>query len=430
MNKHNTALPKICVVGCGYIGLPTIAMFAKCGCSVVGVDKIPSIIDKLNQGLVHIEEPGLAEIIRQVTDDKLFHASSSPEEADVYIIAVPTPNRSDEYLSCDLTYVLDAAQSIVPYLRKGNAVIIESTIAPRSTDDYIKPIFESAGFAIGEDLFLAHCPERVLPGKILYELTHNNRIVGGVTPRCSDQIAKIYGIFVEGEIIKAEAKTAEMSKCMENTFRDVNIALANELAKICDALKINCLDVIALANKHPRVNIHSPGPGVGGHCLAIDPYFISAEAPEIAKIIRLSRDTNNSMPEFVADKVDALLNGIENPSIAVLGVTYKGNIDDKRESPALEIIERLSRKYKVMIVDDHVNELEFLSLNEAIPKADLTLVLTDHDEFKGELLHRYLRLMKRPVVFDTKNIVAEGDGIWVVNYGNMWGNTLASKDSR
>ena len=243
---------KICVVGLGYIGLPTSAMFASHGCEVVGVDVSQHVVDTLNAGHIHIEEPGLADVIKKVVSNGNFRASLNPEKADAFIIAVPTPNLDDEFLSCDLTYVLEAAKEIIPYVEKGNTVIVESTIAPRSTDDYVKPIFEEAGFQIGKDLYLAHCPERVLPGQILYELKHNNRIIGGITPECTEHAADVYGIFVEGELIKTEAKTAELSKCMENTFRDVNIALANELAKICYRLDINCLDVINMKSEAKR----------------------------------------------------------------------------------------------------------------------------------------------------------------------------------
>jgi len=414
---------KICVVGLGYIGLPTSAMFASHDCEVVGVDVYQSVVDTLNAGNIHIEEPGLGEVIKEVVANGKFRASMTPEEADAFILAVPTPNLDDEFKSCDLTYVISAAKSILPYLKKGNTVIVESTIAPRSTNDFVKPVFEEAGFTIGEDLYLAHCPERVLPGQILHELKYNNRIVGGITPACTEHAAAVYGIFVEGELIKTEAKTAELSKCMENTFRDVNIALANELAKVCYKLDINCLDVIAMANKHPRVNIHQPGPGVGGHCLAIDPYFICAKAPEEAKIIRLARDTNTSMPEFVVEKTKMLLAGIDNPKIAAFGVTYKGNVDDVRESPSMEIVEMLQHEgYNVAVYDPHVNNPEYVDLDTAVTDADIIVVLTDHNEYKNMDLAAIAQKMKHPVLFDTRNIVhgAEGTGLTVVNYGNLY----------
>jgi len=414
---------KICVVGLGYIGLPTSAMFASHGCEVVGVDVYQSVVDTLNAGNIHIEEPGLGEVIKEVVANGKFRASMTPEEADAFILAVPTPNLDDEFKSCDLTYVISAAKSIMPYVKKGNTVIVESTIAPRSTNDFVKPVFEEAGFTIGEDLYLAHCPERVLPGQILHELKYNNRIVGGITPACTEHAAAVYSIFVEGELIKTEAKTAELSKCMENTFRDVNIALANELAKVCYKLDINCLDVIAMANKHPRVNIHQPGPGVGGHCLAIDPYFICAKAPEEAKIIRLARDTNTSMPEFVVEKTKMLLDGIDNPKIAAFGVTYKGNVDDVRESPSMEIVEMLQHEgYNVAVYDPHVNNPEYVDLDTAVTGADIVVVLTDHNEYKNMDLAMIASQMKHPVLFDTRNIVhgAEGTDLTVINYGNLY----------
>lgn len=414
---------KICVVGLGYIGLPTSAMFASHGCEVVGVDIDQSIVNTLNARNIHIEEPGLGDVIRNVIAAGKFRASMTPEVADVFILAVPTPNLADEFKSCDLTYVINAVKSIIPYLRKGNVVILESTVAPRSTNDFVKPIFEEAGFTIGEDLFLAHCPERVLPGQILHELKHNNRIVGGITPACTEHAAEVYSIFVEGELIKTEAKTAELSKCMENTFRDVNIALANELAKICYKLDINCLDVIAMANKHPRVNIHNPGPGVGGHCLAIDPYFICAKASEESKIIRLARDTNASMPEFVVEKTKMLLQGIDNPKIAAFGVTYKGNVDDVRESPSMEIVEMLQHEgYNVAVYDPHVNNPEYVDLDTAVTDADIIVVLTDHNEYKNLNLVDIASKMKHPVLFDTRNIVhgEDGTGLTVINYGNLY----------
>lgn len=413
---------KICVIGLGYIGLPTAAMFSNSGCEVIGVDTKPDVVDILNRGEIHIEEPGLTEMIEAAVHNRSFQASLTPEQSDVYIIAVPTPNMNDQYMSCDLSYVLEACRSIVPYLEKGNTIVVESTIAPRSMDDYVKPLFEERGFSVGEDIFLAHCPERVLPGQILKELVHNNRIIGGITKSCSEAAANVYSIFVKGEIIRTDAKTAEMSKCMENTYRDVNIALANELAKVCNDLQINVLDVIQMANKHPRVNIHSPGPGVGGHCLAVDPYFIYAKSPEYAKMIKLARDTNNSMPQYVADLSKNLVTSINNPKIAAFGVTYKGNVDDMRQSPAMEVIQILKNEgYQLQIHDPHVSHEDFVEFDEAVQDADLLLVLTDHNEFK-EMDHRIIAgLMRRPMLLDTKNIVKpqSGSGLEVINFGNV-----------
>ncbi|WP_129690867.1 nucleotide sugar dehydrogenase [Gottfriedia acidiceleris] len=416
---------KICTIGLGYIGLPTSAMFAKHGVEVVGVDIHQSVVDKLNAGEIHIEEPGLAEVVKDVVSKGLFKASLTPEEADAFIIAVPTPNNDDEYKSCDLSYVLSAVKSTIPFLKKGNVLIVESTIAPRSMDDYVKPLVEECGFTVGEDLFLVHCPERVLPGQIMYELINNNRIVGGITPMCSEAGAKVYRTFVKGEIIRTDAKTAEMSKLMENTFRDVNIALANELTKICNTLDINVLDVIEMANKHPRVNIHSPGPGVGGHCLAVDPYFIVAKTPELANIINLSRETNSSMPSYVVENVKKLIGNVENPKVAAFGVTYKGNVDDMRESPAMDIIKLLRNEgINVAAHDPHVASSEKFKLHSAmnaVKDAHLILILTDHNEFKVMDFEEFVPSMKNPIVFDTRNCVnqTKDSKIIYVNYGNL-----------
>ena len=407
---------KVCIIGQGYIGLPTAALFSRSHCEVVGVDVNEKIIENLNKGIIHIEEPGISNIIKKAIEKNVYVASLTPQKADAFIITVPTPYIVENY-SCDLSYVITACQSILPYLEKGNTVIIESTIAPLSTDETIKPIFENAGFTIGKDLYLAHCPERVLPGKIIEELIHNDRIIGGITPECAKKASEVYGKFVEGDLMLTEAKTAELSKCMENTFRDVNIALANELAKICAEIGVNALDVIKMANKHPRVNLHSPGPGVGGHCLAIDPYFIYAKAPKQAKIIKLARDTNNSMPEFVCNNVRKI---IKKGKIAILGVSYKGNTGDDRESPAYEIISKLSNDYKIAIHDPHIDNPNFVSFSEAVKDASLILVLCDHDEFKHLNWDLISKNMTNKIIFDTKNIMKEVPSeIKLYNYGNL-----------
>ena len=408
---------KICIIGQGYIGLPTAALFSRSHCEVVGVDISEEMINNLNKGIIHIEEPGIANIIKNAIENKTYTASLTPQKADAFIITVPTPYIAENY-SCDLSYVITACESILPYIEKGNVVIVESTIAPMSTDETIKPIFEKAGFTIGKDLYLAHCPERVLPGRIIEELIHNDRIIGGVTPECARKAGEVYGQFVEGELMLTEAKTAELSKCMENTFRDVNIALANELAKICAEIGVNALDVIEMANKHPRVNLHSPGPGVGGHCLAIDPYFIYAKAPETAKIIKLARDTNKSMPKFVCDNVKKI---ISDGKIAVLGVSYKGNTGDDRESPAYEIIADLSSDYEIAIHDPHIDNPDFVSFDDAVKDANLILILCDHDEFKHLDYDSVKSSMESPIIFDTKNIIKEvPTEIKLYNYGNLY----------
>jgi len=414
---------KLVTLGLGYIGLPTSIMFAKHGVDVLGIDVQQKVVDSLNQGKIHIEEPGLQEALEEVMASGKFKASTAPEKGDVFIIAVPTPNRDDQYKSVDLKYVLSAVEMIIPYLEKNNTVIVESTIAPRTTDDHVKPLLEKAGFTIGEDLFLVHCPERVLPGQIMHELIHNNRIIGGVTEACKEAGKKVYGTFVQGELILTDAKTAEMSKLMENTYRDVNIALANELVKVCTKLGINALDVIQMANKHPRVNLHSPGPGVGGHCLAVDPYFIVAEAPDQAKLIYQARDINVSMPSFVVEHTAKLLNGLEGKKITVFGLTYKGNVDDIRESPAMDIYGMLkaSGAGEVVAYDPHVN-LEWVEqdMEKAVKDSSLVLILTDHNEFK-EFNGSEFAGMATKQIFDTKNIVKQSPSdVTYINFGNLY----------
>ncbi|MGM0876425.1 MAG: nucleotide sugar dehydrogenase [Bacillota bacterium] len=414
---------KICTVGLGYIGLPTSIMFAKHDVKVVGVDVKPEVIDSLNSGKIHIEEPGLQEALEEVVAKGTFKAALQPEKADAFIVAVPTPNNDDEHKSCDLNFVLSAVKNILPFLQQGNVLIVESTIGPRSMDDFVKPIVEEAGFVVGKDIFLVHCPERVLPGQIMHELIYNNRIVGGITPACTEAGVMVYSTFVKGEIIRTDAKTAEMSKLMENTFRDVNIALANELTKVCNQLNINALDVIKMANKHPRVNLHTPGPGVGGHCLAVDPYFIVAKAPETAKLISLSREINVSMPHYVVENVNALIEKANGKVVTVFGLTYKGNVDDIRESPAMEILELLKAegKYEIRAYDPHV-EKDFVikDIEEAVNNSDMVLILSDHNEFK-ELDWSKLKGMSTKQILDTKNVVQNSsEEFEYINFGNLY----------
>ncbi len=415
---------KLTTIGLGYIGLPTSIMFAKHGVDVVGVDIKQEAVDKLNNGQIHIEEPGLQEALEEVLARGKFKASTIPEQADAYIIAVPTPNNNDEHKSCDISIVMSGVESIIPLLKKGDTVIVESTIAPRTMDDHVKPYLESEGFIIGEDIYLVHCPERVLPGQIMHELVYNNRIIGGITPACVEAGKRVYGTFVKGEMIETQAKTAEMSKLMENTYRDVNIALANELAKICNDLEINVNDVIEMANKHPRVNLHKPGPGVGGHCLAVDPYFIIAEAPEQALLIKLARDINVSMPEYVVRRTKDILSQLGGNKVTVFGLTYKGDVDDIRESPAFDIYEMLTAsQYEVVAYDPHVKQ-EFVEkdMATAVKDSDLVLILSDHSEFK-QLTDTDFDGMRNRYILDTKNVVKTKDEFKEVkyyNFGNLY----------
>ncbi|WP_430535846.1 nucleotide sugar dehydrogenase [Listeria rocourtiae] len=410
---------KITVVGLGYIGLPTAILFAKYGNTVAGVDLSPIMTENLNAGHLHIEEPGLAEDLQQALALGNFHASTTPVSADAYIIAVPTPNKQDLYKSCNTAYVESALMSIIPHLKKNDTIIVESTIAPRTMTDIVQPMIENEGFTVGEDIYLAHCPERVLPGNIMHELVHNPRIIGGITTKCTEKAAAVYGAFVEGEIIKAEAGEAELSKLMENTYRDVNIALANELAKISNYLEIDALRVIEMANKHPRVNLHQPGPGVGGHCLAVDPYFVIAAAPEQSPLMQVAREVNNSMPTHVVSQVKSLMAEHTGNRVTIFGLTYKGNIDDTRESPAMEIKEMLIESgFDVRAFDPHVAS-EILTGEEACEDSSLILVLSDHSEFR-DIPASYTDKMRHQILFDTKNMVQTvSDDVTYLNYGNL-----------
>lgn len=411
---------KLSVIGLGYIGLPTALLFASKGLIVKGIDVNKSVVEKLNNKELHIEENGLQELLVQTVDSNNFKASIAVEQSDYYIIAVPTPNLEDN--SCDVSYLKDAVMKLKNVIKKGDTIIIESTIGPRTMEDIVQPMIESFGFTVGEDIYLAHCPERVLPGKIIHEMIHNNRIIGGITEACTQKTIELYKQLVQGKLLETKASTAEMSKLMENTYRDVNIALANELVKISDNLNINALDVIKLANEHPRVNIHLPGPGVGGHCLAVDPYFIVASDPENSEIIANARRINNSMPKYVIEKVNSIMESIQGKKLTVLGLTYKGNIDDIRESPALDIYHelKLKSKYEVVAQDSYV-QLDWVEndITKALENSDLALVLTDHNEYK-ELANYVNGTMKQNIVFDTKNIVGNTEEIKYYNFNNIY----------
>nr|WP_300005693.1 nucleotide sugar dehydrogenase [Tissierella sp.] len=402
---------KLCVVGLGYIGLPTSAMFATHGYQVHGVDLNEKVVDALNEGKIVIEEPYLDILVQAAVRSEHLKADTKPCEADAFIIAVPTPMTEDK--SADMSYVISAAEMILPYLKEGNVVILESTSPTGTVENILVPILEKSGLKIGEELFVGHSPERVLPGKILWELVNNDRIVGGINRISAEKIRDIYRIFVNGEIFLTTATTAEMCKMMENTYRDVNIALANELAKICEKTGINAWDVINLANKHPRVNLHQPGPGVGGHCLAVDPWFIVEKNPELAHIIKLSRETNEGMPEFVVEKIKTIVKGIKKPKIAILGVTYKPNIDDMRESPIMEIVHLLKEEgVEVSIFEPHVEIEEFkdMSLLEVCRDSDLAVLAVNHDAFNDLPFADIKRVMKNGNILDTRNFL-DGDSL-------------------
>ena len=330
----------ICVVGLGYIGLPTASLLATRGYRVLGVDVVARVVDTINSGGIHIVEPDLDVLVQAAVRSGRLRASQDPEPSDVFVIAVPTPFRENR--EPNLEYVRQATESIAPHLAKGNLVVLESTSPPGTTEEVAMILEGRTGMKVGVDFHAAHCPERVLPGQILRELVSNDRVVGGVTPECAEVARVLYESFVNGKVLVTDARTAEMTKLVENTYRDINIAFANELSMLCDSLGVDVWDVIRLANRHPRVNVLSPGPGVGGHCIAVDPWFLVHADPDITRLIRTAREVNDAKPHFVADKVLEAARRSKDAKVAVLGLTYKADVDDFRESPSLDIARGLA----------------------------------------------------------------------------------------
>lgn len=389
---------KVSVIGLGYIGLPTAAILASRGIEVVGVDINKHAVDVINRGQVHIVEPDLDIIVRGAVNAGKFRATTVPEPADAFLIAVPTPFK--EGYKPDLSYIESGARAIAPVLKSGDLVVLESTSPVGATEQMARWMAEERPdltfphqAAEKADVMVAHCPERVLPGRVLLELVENDRTVGGMTARCADRAAKLYKTFVAGECVLTDCRTAEMVKLTENSFRDVNIAFANELSIICEKLDINVWELIRLANRHPRVKILNPGPGVGGHCIAVDPWFIVDSAPEEAKLIRTARQVNDSKPDHVLNKVRKAVAQLKQPKIACLGLAFKADIDDLRESPAMDIVERIAEEKlgEVYAVEPNISALPesllnrnigLVPLEHALQVANALVVLVDHRQFK------------------------------------------------
>ncbi|MDP3559138.1 MAG: UDP-N-acetyl-D-mannosamine dehydrogenase [Legionellaceae bacterium] len=416
---------QVAVIGLGYIGLPTAAILASRKLNVVGVDISQNTVDTINRGEVHIVEPELDIVVRAVVAQGLLRATLTPEIADVFLIAVPTPFKENH--QPDLSYIETASLAIAPFLKKDNLIILEST-SPVGTTEQMSAWLEKARpdltfpQSAGEsaDIRVAYCPERVLPGHVLRELVYNDRIIGGMTPKCSVIAAAFYQIFVEGQCLITDTRTAEMCKLTENSFRDVNIAFANELSIICDKLKINVWELIRLANYHPRVNILQPGPGVGGHCIAVDPWFIVSQTPEEARLILMARNVNDSKPAWVIEKVKSAIREFlqENSEktmrdvvISCFGLTFKADIDDLRESPALEITKELVSMHSgcVCVVEPHIIDLPFSlvgkvelkTIEQALLESDIILMLVNHKAFYG--IHSGLR--RGCKVVDTRGVL-------------------------
>ena len=413
----------ISVIGLGYIGLPTAAILASSKVSVIGVDVNEKVVDTINKGEIHIIEPELDALVHSAVQNGNLRATTQPEKSDVFMLAVPTPFRANH--KPDLSYIELACRAIAPVIENGNLVILESTSPVGTTEKMIDwlsadrpdlsfPEFGSDKFSA--DISIAHCPERVLPGNVVRELRENDRIIGGITTHCAERASNLYKLFVDAECLITDCRTAELSKLVENSFRDVNIAFANEISLICDKLDINVWELIKLANHHPRVNILKPGPGVGGHCIAVDPWFIVDSAKDETKLIRTARLINDSKPSFILEKINqAILEiglKISEISITCLGLSFKPNIDDFRQSPALEIAKKISMMdfKKLYLVEpnisimpnyfDHHDDIELVDLEFAVNSSDIVVLLVDHNEF----YQINLDLLSDKYVIDTRGI--------------------------
>ena len=405
---------RICVMGLGYIGLPTAAVFADAGLDVIGVDINPATVSAVNAGRPPFVEPGLDVMLKRVVEAGRLTATDTAQPAGVFIVTVPTPFKDGH--EPDLSYIQAASAAIAPHLTCGTLVLLESTSPVGTTEQmaawlsgHRPDLSFPATHGERSDIRIAHCPERVLPGRILAEVVANDRVIGGLTRRCSSEAARLYRKVVTGQCHLTDARTAEMAKLTENAFRDVNIAFANELSLICDRLSVDVWEMIRLANRHPRVNILQPGPGVGGHCIAVDPWFIVASAPEEARLIRAAREINDAKPAWVVDRALALTDGIAQPTIACFGLAFKPNVDDLRESPAVEVTRRLAdvARGPVLAVEPHIDDLpcgldgvELADFDQALDRSDLAVLLVDHDTF----LNVSLAQLRHKQVLDTRGI--------------------------
>jgi UDP-N-acetyl-D-mannosaminuronic acid dehydrogenase len=402
---RNPCDTRVCVVGLGYIGLPTASILATKGFHVYGTDIRADVVDTINAGRIHIVEPDLDILVRSGVNSGQLRAGYAPQPADVFILCVPTPSRPDH--SPDLSYVQEAAKSIRPHVKRGDLVILESTSPPRTTQDVVVPLAIPEGMCVGEDVYVAHCPERVLPGRILLEVVQNDRVVGGITPACAQHAKAFYESFVNGGVYATSALVAEVTKLVENSYRDVNIAFANELSILAERLGIDVWEVIELANRHPRVNILSPGPGVGGHCISVDPWFLVHADPDHTPLIRTAREVNDRKPHHVVQRIKELAVQFNSPKIGCLGITYKADVDDIRESPALEIVRELleSKVGDVLVCDPLVpsqrfTEFPLRDLREVLEQANILVLLTDHRGFRN--ISR--RILQEKVLVDTRGV--------------------------
>lgn len=409
---------KICVLGLGYIGLPTASTFATHGIRVIGVDVNQQVLETLRSGGIHIHEPGLRTVVEAAIRSGNLGVAEKPEEADAFIIAVPTPFYADKtgnmngetYKLADMRAVASAARAIIPVLKKGNLVVLESTSPPRTTRELVAPILEESGLKAGVDFHLAYSPERVLPGQILRELIENARVIGGLTPEAAKAGRDLYATFVKGEIILTDATTAEMVKLMENTYRDINIAIANEFARLSDRFGVDVWEAISIANLHPRVKILNPGPGVGGHCISVDPWFLVESAPELSRLIYMARKVNDSQPHFVIELVEKALGDLKGKKIAALGLAYKPDVDDLRESPAVEVVHLLQQAGAlVKAYEPFKPDATFPGINieqnlkDALSGADGIILLVNHHQLCELMPEEIASLTETRILIDTVN---------------------------
>lgn len=395
------------VKGLGYIGLPTALMLAAHGVEVVGIDRSAKLVDSLNRGELTFEEKGLEELFHKALDAGI-HFQTEDLPADIYIIAVPTPY-DHRTKKTDARYVTAAVSEVLEVCPKGAIIVVESTISPSTIDRFVRPVVEAKGKKIGEDVHLAHAPERIIPGNMLYELEHNSRTIGADSPEVAAKVQQLYASFCQGEIVLTDIRTAEMTKVVENTYRDVNIAFANELAKICREDGMDVYEVIRIANKHPRVNILTPGPGVGGHCISVDPWFLVGDYPDIVDVIRAARNVNDGMPEFVLKRIHTIMQekGITAVSrVGLYGLTYKENVDDTRESPTLQLLHQMDEHLaggQIKVYDPYVKKdivpNQYHELDAFLQDVDMVVLLVGHDEIRAQM-----DKLKGKVVLDTRNI--------------------------
>jgi UDP-N-acetyl-D-mannosaminuronic acid dehydrogenase len=420
--ERQVAVSTVCVVGLGYVGLPTALVLARAGHQVFGFDTSARVRNALAEGRAHVSEPGIQELLQTVRADGSFVPVDRPVEADVFILSVPTPIRGLAHKRADLQAVRSAASAIAPVVRRGNLVVLESTSPPGTTARVVAPILErESGLRAGVDIQLAHCPERVLPGRILTELVECDRVIGGIDRASAERARDLYGSFVRGEMHLTDATTAELVKLMENTHRDVNIALANEFALVAQHLEVDVWEAIDLANRHPRIKFLRPGPGVGGHCVAVDPWFVVGAAPGFTPLIAASRAVNDCMPLHVADLVGEVVDGLAGRTILALGLTYKADVDDIRESPSVEVIEHLRHAGAEVRTHDAMVASES-SVEDLADGADCLLLLVDHTAYRYLEPAAIRSRMRRPIAVDTRNALSvgrwSGAGFSVVRLGD------------